>query len=133
MGAIFGSLAAGVSFGVSLPASNDIRGVQFFAKVSGQGTAGVGAYVGAGLSAGYSRESGPLGGWFTPQWSFVGTVQEALVVGLGASVEVSPTSTGLDVGLPIPRLGVGGGAYAGAGVKGDLVFSTPQIGCVSDY
>ena len=128
---IIPGLGVAAQIGVSVPPGTEMRGFQFYGSLQGNAMLGLGAYLGAGLSAGGGHSNGPLPTGISGSGSWYGEGD----IGAGPSLSIShqSNSSGSSTSAGIPflpaKFGLGAGAYAGGGGAYNITVATPPIGC----
>lgn len=103
-----------VSVGISIPKDGNIFGLQCFGGGQVAGMLGVGGFAGAGATFSKGTNSGPMKNFDRGGFGY-GEADAGLGFAVGGSLQGSRGSSSGSVGLPIPRVGAGYGAYAGVG------------------
>jgi RHS repeat-associated protein len=92
-------------------------------------TAGLGAFIGGGVSGTRALSDGPL----SVADPFAGFYGEANIgngpVALGVNQTFADSGSSTGTSIPVPRIGRGIGAYGGAGVAGGVTVAGPAPGC----
>ena len=117
--------------GVSLPPGNEIRGFQLYGSIQGNAMLGIGAFLGAGVSAGLGRSTGPLPTGVSGSGSLYGEGDIGLGPAFSGSVQGNGSGQSASVGVPFlpARFGAGLGGYVGGGGAYTIIAATPPIGC----
>lgn len=126
--ALFAGWQGGVQLGMSVPNASTLRGTQFFVSGQTSGTLGIGGFAGVGVTGGVGRTNSTLqngGEGFAYAGADVGIGGAS--IGLGAQRPL--TGSAVSLGLPVPRVGWGLGAYAGAGAGYGATAATDPALC----
>ena len=116
---------------VSFPPGNELRGFQFYGSLQGNAMLGLGAYLGAGVTAGGGHSHGLLPTGISGSGSLFGEGDIGAGPSLSASHQFNSGGSSTSAGIPFlpAKLGLGVGAYVGGGWAYNITLATPPFGC----
>jgi RHS repeat-associated protein len=125
---LFGGVGGSFSVGISVPDKlSNLGGYQVFAALQGNAMGGVGLYGGAGVTGGISGSQGPLQAGLSGSKGLY--IEGDIGSGLSAGASVQGNSGGGSIGFsPAPHIGLGYGAWFGAGGFASGTVATPTFG-----
>ena len=127
----FPGLGVAAQIGTSLPPGNELRGFQFYGSLQGNAMLGLGAYLGAGVTAGGGHSNGPLPTGISGSGSLYGEGDIGAGPSLSVSYQGNSGGSSASAGIPFlpAKFGLGAGAYVGGGRAYNITVATPPIGC----
>jgi hypothetical protein len=126
---LFVGAGGSLSVGISVPDNlSNFSGYQLFATLQGNAMGGAGLYGGAGVTGGISGSQGPLQAGLSGSKGIYIEGDIGSGVSAGASIQANSGGGGSIGFSPVPHVGLGYGAWFGAGGFGSGTVATPTFG-----